>query len=87
MKELKKDINKIGKTAEEKKKNELGLARGGYNTRKVAIDQRTGERLDQKPTGNAKPTLRQTSSKPDEQNGANIRKQQTMFGQNQIRKT
>ena len=38
VKELKKDINKIGKTSEEKKKNELGLARGGYNTRKVAID-------------------------------------------------
>ena len=39
VKELKKDISgRHGMTQEEKKKAELGLARGGYNTRKVAID-------------------------------------------------
>ena len=39
VKELKSDIGgRHGGSAQDKKQKELGLARGGYNTRKVEID-------------------------------------------------
>ena len=62
VKELKKDIAKVKSyPGDDKKQKELGLARQKGNTRKVEIDQKTGIPLNQKPVGNSKPTLRQTS--------------------------
>ena len=59
VKELKSDISKANtKAGGDFKKKELGLARGGYNTRKVEIDQKTFQPLSAKPDPNAKPTLR-----------------------------
>ena len=65
VKELKKDAALANrKTSQDKAASELGLARRNENTRKVAIDQRTGERIDAKPKGPIKPTLRSTASQP-----------------------
>ena len=63
VKELKKDATLANrKTNADKAASELGLARRNENTRKIAIDQRTGERMDAKPKGPVRPTLRNTMS-------------------------
>ena len=59
VKELKKDGSLAGR---DKAASELGLARSKENTRKIAIDQRTGQRIADKPKGPMKPTLRSTVS-------------------------
>ena len=46
--------------------NELGLARRQENTRKIAIDQKTGQPIAEKPKGPVRPTLRNNNN--NEQN-------------------
>ena len=77
VKELKKDGSFGPRKQENKAASELGLARRQENTRKIALDQRTGQRLDQKPTGPVKPTLRSTFSQPEsvKQNSMGVRRQ------------
>ena len=66
VKELKKDTSLgLRPTRGDQKANELGLARRQENTRKIAIDQRTGIPISQKATGPMKPTLRSTFAQPE----------------------
>ena len=63
VKELKKDPsmqNKVDKAA-----SELGLARRAGNTRKIAIDQKTGQPIKDKPKGPIQPTLKGANSFPE----------------------
>ena len=62
VKELKKDANLAARPKGDKQASELGLARQKENTRKIAIDQKTGVPIAAKPSGPVRPTLKNTNS-------------------------
>ena len=65
VKELKKDANIGARPKNISAANELGLARRNENTRKIEIDQKTGQPIANKPRGPVQPTLRNTASVPE----------------------
>ena len=65
VKELKKDGNIGARPKNVTAASELGLARRQENTRKIAIDQKTGLPIADKPKGPVKPTLRNAASQPE----------------------
>ena len=62
VKELKKDGSLAARPKGDKQASELGLARQKENTRKIAIDQKTGVPIAAKPSGPVRPTLKNTNS-------------------------
>ena len=83
VKELKKD-GTLGPRVkkDDRAANELGLARRTGNSRMIAIDQKTGVPIANKPKGPVQPTLRSTMSQPEtfKQSSLGQNRRQTISG-------